>query len=331
MDYTQTIGSVIRTKTNKNTKTKRKLMNMKKKYSNFVLNKIHKVKRSLKRTNEEGGELRYSRTRKYKRKYKLLLISIQVLAVWYFFVLSAIQLNTFTNAAFNDIEQVSASLHVKWPIDEWDKSSLDFDPKGITLNRGGTCGPPSNIFAQIYNDGEDMTFSTWKWELFKVGEGNENKTPIGEALDIGEVEMIKAGEIGTIESTATIIENGNYRFKVTKPDRPGQEVIWSEAIEIKNCGKAKSQSIETTSENSTEMTEKTETNESPTDIKTEDTEQVKQTEENDYSNNQNTSVEEDTKEENDSNKSLETNTEETSNTDTNTTQSQSTTESNSQE
>lgn len=166
----------------------------------------------------------------------------KILAIWYLFIFAGLQANSFTNAAFNDVEELNASLHVKWPIDEWDKSSLDFDVKG--LERGGTCEPPPSLYAEIYNDGEDMTFSTWSWELFKVDNGK--KVPISGVLDKGVVPMIKAKEKGMIKTSENLgtIQAGTYRFKVTKPDRPGQDAIWSEPIEIKDCPTLKKSSSE---------------------------------------------------------------------------------------
>ncbi|MHC0037573.1 amyloid fiber anchoring/assembly protein TapA [Pseudoneobacillus sp. C159] len=181
--------------------------------------------------------IRYTRIRRYKKQYKRLLFLIHILTIWSLFLLTILQLNSFTNASFNDVEELSASLHVKWPFDEdnqnpWDKSSLAFSTSG--LKRGATCSPPY-IYAEIYNSGADMTFSIWSWELFKVGKGKASKTPQGPALDSGIVEKIKSDNKGRIDSSSTQLTDGNYRFKVTKPDRPGQDHIWSEVIEIKNC------------------------------------------------------------------------------------------------
>jgi YqxM protein len=182
---------------------------------------------------KEGIIIRYSRKRKFKSKYKILISSIQILTIWYVVMISAMQFNTFTNAAFNDIEEINASLHVKWPIDEWDNSSLDFDPDGVELDRGGTCIPPY-VYAEIYNDGEDMTFSTWTWELYKVQNGQ--KIPISPVLESGEVPMIQANTISLIKtSNLQSLTEGTYRFKVNKPDRPGQDAIWSEPITVSGC------------------------------------------------------------------------------------------------
>lgn len=201
-----------------------------------------------------------------------------MLVVWYLLIFSLVQLNSFTNAAFNDVEEIHASLHVKWPIDEWDKSSLDFDVAGLT--RGGTCLPPK-VFAEIFNAGEDMTFSTWKWELFKVGKGQETKTPISPVLESGEVPMIKANEKGKIETTnlQSLPGDGIYRFKVTKPDRPGQDVIWSEPIVIEDCSVQKVQTKQSeeekkSTEQNTESIEKTDSNSSQTNEATNDSPEV---------------------------------------------------------
>lgn len=158
------------------------------------------------------------------------------MAVWYLFIFAGLQMVSFTNAAFNDIENQTAEIHVKWPVEEWDKSSLDFD----NMKSGGSCSPPV-IYAEIKNTGEDMTFSVWSWELYQVEKGQ--KKILGSVLDSGEVPMIEHGKIGRI--TANPIQgsltDGFYRIKVTKPDRPGKDEIWSEPIEIK-CGKKKQQS-----------------------------------------------------------------------------------------
>nr|WP_304218545.1 amyloid fiber anchoring/assembly protein TapA [Fredinandcohnia onubensis] len=223
---------------------------MKNKYSNFVLNKIHKVIRSLKRTNEEGGTLRHSRARRFRKKYRVLLISIQVLAVWYFFVLSAIQLNTFTNAAFNDVEQATASLHVQWPTEpeennEWDKSSLSFD--GSTA--WGAC---SGIYSSIKNGGEDMQYSTWKYFVFKITDNK--KPPASEAIYSAIVPNLNKGEVGELSFT-NVTENGNYRFAVRRPlgheaknnpDENGYTYIWSDnIIEVKDCAQPASDKVNT--------------------------------------------------------------------------------------
>lgn len=256
-------------------------MKMRKNLTHFVLYILHILTRLKQKENREGRAIRYLRSRKFRKRYIFFRKSVQVLIVWYLLIFSVVQMNSFTNAAFNDVEELQASLHVKWPIDEWDKSSLDFDVAGLV--RGGTCLPPK-VFAEIFNTGEDMTFSSWKWELFKVGKGQDTKTPISPVLESGEVPMIKANEKGRIETTnlQSLPGDGNYRFKVTKPDRPGQDVIWSEPIEIEGCPAPKVQTEksveeEKSTEQNTESIEKTDANASQTNEKVnESTEDVKE-------------------------------------------------------
>lgn len=180
--------------------------------------------------------MRQQRSRKFRKRYKSILICIQILTVWYLLILTGIQLNSYTNAAFNDIEEVTASLHVNWDVDEdadndWDKSSLDFDKPW--LKRGGACNPPY-LYAEIYNDGEDMTHSVWRWELYQVSNA---KNIIGSVLESGIINPIASSNVGKIETTdlKSLPGEGTYRFKVLKPDRPGNDVIWSEPIKIKGC------------------------------------------------------------------------------------------------
>ncbi|MBS8266600.1 amyloid fiber anchoring/assembly protein TapA [Mesobacillus boroniphilus] len=172
--------------------------------------------------------------RKYRRPPRFFSRFIPILAASYLLLFSLIQLNTYTNAAFNDVEKVRASVQVSWPIDEWDKSSLSFNFAG--LERGGSCDPPY-VFTDVYNAGEDMTFSTWKWELFMVGEGKDSKNPISPVLESGEVPQITANKAGRIETSnlQSLPGNGQYRFKITKPAHPGKEAIWSDVIKVSDC------------------------------------------------------------------------------------------------
>lgn len=140
MDYTQTIGSVIRTKTNENTETKRKLMNMKKKYSSFVLNKIHKVMRSLKRTNEEGGTLRHSRLRKFGKRGRKLALLAQIAAIWYLSFAMVSYLTTDTGAYFNDVETISETISAAPDFCEGISPSTDYWQNHCKDNAGGGNG-----------------------------------------------------------------------------------------------------------------------------------------------------------------------------------------------
>ncbi len=188
------------------------------------------------------------------------MVSIQALLIWYLFIFSTVQFTSYTNAAFNDIETVTASLSV-WteddpPETDWDRSSLSFDEDGIALNKGATCEPPK-VFAEIYNSGETITFSEWAWELYKV-DGMSQGVPVtvGAALDSGVVPAIAKEQIGTIQSTVSLPGNGDYRFKVRRPlDHPGENhkdeegysYIWSEVIKVTDCA-AEEEAAEKSSE-----------------------------------------------------------------------------------
>jgi YqxM protein len=258
MAYTHLTSSLKRTKREYHLEEVRDIRG---KVPNIVINKIRKELFSLVMQDKGGRTIRSSRVKKFRNIYKKYLLGIKVLLIWYFFIIAALQINSFTNASFNDVEELQASLHVSWPVDEWDKSSLDFDPSSKTLERGGTCSPTPFVYAEIFNDGEDMTFSTWTWELFKVKKG---KNPISGVLDSGEVETIKAQQIGIIQTSSQLQNldgNGTYRFKVTKPDRPGNDAIWSEPIEIKDCddrqrpNQEQTQNTTKTEESSTKLEE----------------------------------------------------------------------------
>ncbi|MEL3970698.1 amyloid fiber anchoring/assembly protein TapA [Rossellomorea oryzaecorticis] len=175
--------------------------------------------------------------KKFKSRYRSFLVAFQILTIWYFMMISALQLNSFTNAAFNDVEEQDASLHVSWYIDDWDKSSLSFDG----MQKGGQCG---KIFADISRGENKIIFSTWVYEVFKV---SKSKTPIGEAIDSG---VISKNEINQSDRTARLVsekitENGKYQFRVKRPlghpgdnqpDEQGYSYMWNEGvIEVKDC------------------------------------------------------------------------------------------------
>jgi YqxM protein len=185
-------------------------------------------------------KIRYSRIKKFRKKYSSLVVCIQLLMVWYFIIISGIQLNSYTNASYNDIEEVNNSLQVNWGIpdvDEWDKSSLNFDGSIVT----GTCGKITTTI----NTGENpIIYSTWRYFVYKVPDKGK-KEPIGDAKDTGVVPLMKGNSTVILESTK-IIENGTYRFQVRRPldhpgnsdlDENGYSYFWSDPIEINNCSK----------------------------------------------------------------------------------------------
>lgn len=183
-------------------------MNMKKQITNFVLNLVEIIDSSSE-MNEEGRKMRRTRLKKFKKKSKGLIIAAQLISIWYLLIITGSYLTSETGAYFNDVEVIENSLHVgEWDVDEWDKSSLDFD--GSTVRVDGC-----TVFSTIRNTGEDMTFSTWRYYLYKADE-----YLTGEPVATGTVPKLAAKETGEI--SAEVLEPGEYKFAVRRPlNRPG--------------------------------------------------------------------------------------------------------------
>jgi YqxM protein len=226
--YTQLISSLQRTK-----KISRKLMKMKKKVTNSVLNILHRL-HSLLRTNEEGRTIRKTRLKKFRTKNKKLLIATKIVAIWYLLIISGSYLTTDTGAYFNDTEVIQNSFHASWDNDEWDNSSLEI--KGTTA-----WADKCNVYTTIKNDGDEAnTISTWRYYIYKFVD-NE---PIGDPVATGIVPTIPSGGVGEISDVVT--ENGEYKFTVRRPlghpgnnnpDEDGYSYLgWSQLITVTQCG-----------------------------------------------------------------------------------------------
>jgi YqxM protein len=220
-------------------------MKMKKKVTNFVLNKLQRI-HPLFRTNEEGSTIRNSRLRKFRKKGKKLIIAAQIVAIWYLLILSVSYLTTNTGAAFNDIEVIENSLHVQWDKqpeqpdnNEWDKSSLDFDGSKAWVEG-------NKVYSTIKNAGDRAnSTSTWRFYLYKM----INNKPSGEPVAEGVVPLIQSGEEGII--SATVTENGEFQFAIRRPQgHPAKNnkefgmegytyIGWSQKITITNISNSK--------------------------------------------------------------------------------------------
>jgi len=212
-------------------------MNMKNKYSNFVLNKMHKVIRSLKRTNEEGGSLRHSRLRKFGKRGRKLALLAQIAAIWYLSFAMISYLTTDTGAYFNDVEVIENTLGVcpdfEWTDQNcnypegWDKSSLKFI--GESKGEGNSC-PPITATIQNGKGSRDMEGKV-KYEVYWIESGNPKN---GVKLSDGDVPALDAGEKYVI--TYQPDKNGNYMFKAyQRPNHPGKGELWSNEISVNNC------------------------------------------------------------------------------------------------
>ncbi|WHZ01425.1 amyloid fiber anchoring/assembly protein TapA [Neobacillus sp. YX16] len=205
---------------------------MKKKVTNFVLNRLQKKKHLLFRTNKEGRTIRKTRLRKFRTKSKKLIIAAQIVAIWYLLIISGSYLTTDTGAYFNDLEVIQNTLHANWeekyPPDDgnWEKSSLQ------EVSQGGTC--EKGIFASFTNTGESVDHELTKYEIYWSETGNPKN---GEKVFEGTFPIPNNGEIYEIHYEPT--KNGNYKFKAYHETghANGNSVgkgPWSGTIEL-NC------------------------------------------------------------------------------------------------
>ncbi|MBU8916135.1 amyloid fiber anchoring/assembly protein TapA [Bacillus sp. FJAT-29953] len=233
---------------------------MRNKVTNFVLKILQKKQNSLYRTNEGGRIIRSLRIRKFKKRGKGLLTATKIVAIWYLLILTGSYMTNDTGAYFNDVKVINNSFQAgKWDDtvppdnDEWDKSSLSFDG---TKAWAGEC----NVFTTIKNTGNSAnTISTWRFYLYKVTGGEK---PTSGHVATGVVPKLKSGEVGQI--SATVKENGIYRFAVRRPlghpgknspDENGYSYIWSEnLINVVSCTKTEPNVSEEKSEHHPEST-----------------------------------------------------------------------------
>jgi predicted ribosomally synthesized peptide with SipW-like signal peptide len=116
-------------------------MNMIKKVTNFVLNKLQKKKHLLFRTNEEGSTIRKTRLRKFGTKSKKLIVATQLVAIWYLLILSGSYLTTDTGAYFNDVDKITGTISIAENFCEGAENGSDFWHKYCKDNAGIGNGP----------------------------------------------------------------------------------------------------------------------------------------------------------------------------------------------
>jgi YqxM protein len=200
---------------------------------NFILNKLNLKSSSIKRTNEGWSKIRFTRLKKFKTIDKRLIIAANIVAIWYLLILTGSYLISNTGAAFNDLEIIKNSIQTQWDNDEWDKSSFSFDN-----SKSWAVGCTN--YTTIKNAGDkDMTFSTWRYYLYKF----DNGKPIGDPVATGVVPNIRSNVWGEI--SAEVSENGTYAFTVRRPlGHPGKNnpdengytyIGWSNPISVTKC------------------------------------------------------------------------------------------------
>ena len=193
------------------------------------------------------------------------MISFQLLLIWNLLLILTLQLNHYTNASFNDIEEVAGFISICSDFEGtdkfceplgWDNSSLKLINNGVTV----ACINEAYTFTLRYkNDGENMTHSIWDWELFKVEGSGQNATPVGDSLAVGIVPKVMKNKDGKVEVTLNNVENGQYKFKIWRPIGHGgnnsggnnqeneRSFIWSDSVKLNfTCTTGTEEGIETT-------------------------------------------------------------------------------------
>ncbi|MFD2638927.1 amyloid fiber anchoring/assembly protein TapA [Piscibacillus salipiscarius] len=165
-------------------------------------------------------------TARRKRELKKSLFIKPLIGLYLLFLfLSSIAGST--EAAFNDVEEISASLKVGWELDEdekWDKSSLTFDGQKV----GGNC---DRIYAYVKNGGDGDMEVPWGYQVIKISQGND-----GDVIHEGETPLIDSGDSAELAYEGEL-ENGKYKFKFVRPEgHPGGDSGgFSGKIHVTDC------------------------------------------------------------------------------------------------
>ncbi|WP_330948838.1 amyloid fiber anchoring/assembly protein TapA [Virgibacillus sp. MG-45] len=187
--------------------------------------------------------MRLKRYKKFQKRYRRTKVGFQLLLVWACVLLAGTYFNTYTNASFNDIEDVSNYLHVDWeqeeepgdPDEEWDKSSL------VAMEGDGSFGFTCNsgtveLFSMIKNkeDSSDMAGpSTFDIQYAPFEEKGPNNGHPGETIYSGEIPALESGETVTLRFSANELRPGKYKFKAyQRPGHPGNSTPWGGMIEL---------------------------------------------------------------------------------------------------
>lgn len=163
--------------------------------------------------------MRSLRAKKYRKKYKKLIILSQILAIWYVTAFTTAMLTSDTFAFFSTSDQTQISIQTGgW----WDGSDLELIVKNTENIKA--C-PPTDISVDIKNNGFDM-IDTTEFEVYYIENGNPKNN--GEKVHEGYVESIKSGDTFTLTYEAK--QTGSYMFKVLQ--RPGYNDDYDNRVEL---------------------------------------------------------------------------------------------------
>ncbi|WP_156288275.1 amyloid fiber anchoring/assembly protein TapA [Oceanobacillus salinisoli] len=183
--------------------------------------------------------MRSTRVRKFRKQYWKIKTGFQLFIIWSCILLAGIYFNTYTNASFNDIEEVSARLQVQWEQEEeeWDKSSLEFSEKDSDY---GFCSAEiTGLFSVIKNVGDGDMAGSSEFVLHYDPDKAPNKNRPGEIIYTGTINPLESGESVILKYEPDEIHSlqpGYYKFKANH--RPGHgntdidmelQEIWGES------------------------------------------------------------------------------------------------------
>lgn len=176
-------------------------------------------------------KVRYSRSVKYRRKYRKLAVFVQLVTIVYALFITTSLLVTDTKAYYSSTARgnITITSAAYW----WDGSVFQF-PQTSTKNVKACA--PIDISVEIKNVGSDMK-TTHEFNVYYISEGNPKQN--GELDGSGVIELIEAGQTGDLIYTAE--KNGVYMFTVTQPEEYEgnyDPVIWSKKVHV-NCDAAK--------------------------------------------------------------------------------------------
>ncbi|WP_077324511.1 amyloid fiber anchoring/assembly protein TapA [Virgibacillus siamensis] len=187
--------------------------------------------------------MRKSRLRKFRNNFKLIVNGSQIFMIWCCLLIAGTYFNTYTNASFNDIEEVTGKIHVDWeqeiedpPGDgQWDKSSLE------SLTGSGDYGFSCKngvfeLYSYIKNkNGSEPMAGPSKFEVQYAPDGQKgpNKPHPGEIIFEGVIPALDSGEKAKLVFETDNLQPGKYVFKAyQRPGHPGKSTPWGGKIEI---------------------------------------------------------------------------------------------------
>jgi YqxM protein len=172
-------------------------------------------------------KIRYLRLSKFRRKNQNLMLTSQIVAIWYLVFISIGYLTSNTGAYYSAQDQESIEIQAGY----WDESKLQFIKKGNDNLNEFIC--PTNEFeisTIIKNVGKTDMFSDGTYEVYYVENGQPSVN--GNKVAEGKISKLLKGQ--ELVLTQKVTSEGFYMFKAFEDSGQNKEkVIWSEKIKVK--------------------------------------------------------------------------------------------------